>query len=423
MKAKLNVLLAGRHVGIIEQLNNGGLSFTYDQGYAGIPLSLSMPLSKKSYGDKTVRPFIQGLLPDSADVRRALGAKFGVLGRNPFELLSIIGIDCPGAVQICSDESMDSILEQDCKLVPIDEEMIASRLRGEGNHGSNSWLVDHERWSLGGAQSKFALRKEGKKWFSCEGGVATTHIIKPSAHGLRNEAFNECFCLQLAQRCGIPASKASYTDFAGEKAIVIERFDRVRNKDGQVVRLHQEDFCQALSVAPDMKYTEDGGPGVNRVISVLKQTGDAARINIALFLKMLYFNYLIGAPDAHAKNYSLLIGHNGAYLAPLYDVATMIPYADRPFDIKLAMGIAGENRVCRLSSRRLVRFVETNALADYDIDAQEQIEELAFLAQSIPGMACDIASEYAKQAELTEFFERTLPVLEEMCKRSMARLG
>lgn len=423
MNNVLHLLIAGKHAGLVSQSENGSLSFSYDVDYAGIPLSLSMPVRNVEYGDKVVRPFLFGLLPDDEAMRRKIGREFGVSGGNPFALLNCIGLDCPGAVQICSDSALAGMAKREERLVPISEKDIATRLRAGVAPSTQTWIAANERWSLAGAQSKFALRREDGLWFSCEGDAATTHILKPSAHGLKHEALNEYLCLKIAERCRIPVSAAHYEEFEGAGAIVLERYDRARASDGRVVRLHQEDMCQALSVSPDKKYPEDGGPGASRVVGLLKKTGSAARQNIGSFLKMLFFNYLITAPDAHAKNYSLLLGARQTYLAPMYDVATILPYTERPYDVKLAMGLAGENRVCKIGLQRISKFAEANGLDEVGIGQEDLLAILGGLASRIPNVAQEVFEENSKIDGAEQLAERVMPVLEQICERSLARIS
>lgn len=271
------------------------------------------------------------------------------------------------------------------RLALVSSEDIAHRLRRGRRNRAARWETDKERWSLGGQQAKFVLRREGQEWFSCEGAAATTHILKPGIAELKLSALNEYICLKLARACGLSACEVDYLVFDEEPAIVTTRYDRLRDDEDRVRRLHQEDFCQVLGVLPSQKYPEDGGPGARDIVEVCKRTGAPAADNIARYTDMLFFNYLIGAPDAHAKNYSLLLGRADAYLAPLYDVASLLPYAERPFDIKLAQGIAGENRMGRLSARRLAKFSDACGLGEFgltgDVLAERHYCAAPFLLQ------------------------------------------
>lgn len=418
----LCVIIAGKFAGRVEQHADGSLSFSYDASYSGPPLSLSMPVSNRSYGDKILRPYLMGLLPDSADARRSLGRELGVSGGNPFALLSFIGLDCPGAVQFCDEGSLQDALVGEGFLRPVTDEEIARRLASGRRSASARWTVEHERWSLGGQQSKFALRREGGAWFGCEGAAATTHILKPGIAGLAYESLNEFICAKLAAACGVPAAEVEYAVFEEEPAIVVFRYDRVRDRSGKVIRLHQEDLCQSLGVLPENKYPEEGGPGANDVLKVLRRTGAPSALNLERFIRMLFFNYLIAAPDAHAKNYSLLLDRDVAYLAPLYDVASMLPYTDRPFDVKTAMGIAGENRVGSLSRRRLSRFAEVNGLDESGLGGERLAEMLAELAEAIPARLEAVLADCGNIPGVDALGERMLLKAAALCERSLARL-
>lgn len=419
----LRVFIAGKDAGSVYQAADGSLTFAYRSEYRSTPLSLSMPLSERAFDDKTVRPFLFGVLPDSYEVRRSLGYEFEVSPNNPFALLKHIGLDCPGAVQFCTEDAVDALLQRESALVPITDAEIAARLaRGRGNRAAR-WETSQERWSLGGQQAKFALRREGDAWFSCEGAAATTHIFKPGIADVRLSALNEFVCLKLARACGLPACEVAYKVFADEPAIIAMRYDRARNSQGDVVRLHQEDFCQVLGVLPERKYPEEGGPGARDIVAVCKRTGEPAARNLAQFVDMLFFNYLIGAPDAHGKNYSLLLGLSDAYLAPLYDVASLLPYAERPFDIKLAMGVAGENRVGRLSARRLEKFAADNGLEEFGLTGDVLAGKMAALAKRIPGTLDEVLAAHAALPGIDELGSRLHPLVAELCERSLARVG
>lgn len=307
----LKVLMSGRVAGDLIQEEDGRLLFRYAPGYDWVPLSVSMPVSNRVYPDKLVRPFLEGLLPENVEVRKRLAAENGVSSRNPFSMLGVIGYDCPGALQFCEEDDVSFLQRQGEQLEPISPHQIAERLKGMRQDANASWLGRDEHWSLGGQQSKFALRWHDESWHRALGDAATTHIFKCGISSLNAQALNEYVCLKTAAACGIPAANVSYQVFEGEPAIVIERFDRRQVGKGRLLRLHQEDFCQILGVLPENKYPQDGGPSTKDVLSVLKKTGDRALGNARGFLLMLFFNYLLAAPDAHAKNYSLLIGPKG----------------------------------------------------------------------------------------------------------------
>ena len=324
----LDVLIAGKHAGILSQDGAGSLSFAYERDYRGVPLSSSMPLSTRPYRDKAVLPYLWGLLPEDPAVRRHVAADAGISPNNPFALLGVIGLDCPGAVQFVPQGS-DAYRDE--RLVAVSGAEIARRL-ATGRQDGAGWIANDEHWSLGGQQSKFALRRMDGRWYSCEGSAATTHILKSGVRGLAHQALNEYVCMRLATSLGVPAANVEYLEFEGEggvePAIVIERYDRLV-EGNSVTRLHQEDLCQALGCLPDNKYTMYGGPNCAEALGLLTSTGPTAQANATGFLQMLFLNYLLAATDAHAKNYSIMLAADGSHrLAPMYDVASIAPYVE-----------------------------------------------------------------------------------------------
>lgn len=421
-EASLLVFICGQLAGELAQGSSGQISFRYDPDYDGIPLSFSMPVSNRTFPHRVVQPFLFGLLPDDRSIRRSIGLEFDVRSDNPFSLLENIGLDCPGAVQFCNPCETAILATRQEKLEPIDDGTIAQRLAALREHREDSWLGMHERWSLGGNQGKFALARHDGRWFACHGSAPTTHIFKNGVHGFRLQALNEFICMRLASRCGLPAANTSYEVFEGEPAIVIERYDRVKASDGRIVRLHQEDFCQILGILPENKYPEYGGPGASDIIRVISSTTQAAR-NARLFTSMLFFNYLIGAPDAHAKNFSLLLGTGrNALLAPLYDVASGLAYAELQRKARLAMSIGGENRVGRISRNSLKRYTQANDLSRFCLGEAACVELMAELAQTVLDNldgAFEDAAAVPGADELREHLERPLV---ELCKVTLDRL-
>lgn len=391
-----------------------------------------MPLATRVYRDKVVLPYLSGLLPEDPAVRRRIAAEEGVSHNNPFALLGVVGLDCPGAVQFCSAGA--SVLREEA-LVPADDREIARRLAlGRSGDGGSGWLAQNEHWSLGGQQSKFALRRQGGKWFSCEGASATTHIFKSGVRGLAHQALNEFVCMSVAAKLGIDVAQVEYVEFEGdqgvEPAIVIERYDRQIEGEG-VMRLHQEDLCQALGCLPDNKYTMYGGPSSSDILRFLLGTGSAAQGNVVGFLQMLFFNYLVAGTDAHAKNYSIMLSADGVYrLAPMYDVASIAPYIDcarwKTKPPKLAMSIGGENRVGCVGFGSLRKLAEQCDLERFDITAQGCADLIVAYAQMIPGKLAEVFDdlETTTVASAAQELRRSMEEpIAQLCERSIARLS
>ena len=415
---KLNVYIAGQLVGFLSQHGDDSRSFRYLDDYIGLPLSLSMPVSNRTYATREVDAYFMGLLPDEEHIRREAGRRFGVSANNPFALLAHMGLDCPGAVQVCKPGEAQLVTDSG-SLVCLSEEEIAQRLSPSSGRAADTWLREHERWSLAGAQSKFALRKEGDAWYECRGAAATTHILKPGIAGMRLEALDEFLTMRIAKACGIPCEEVDYVEFCGTPAIVALRYDRMRDDNG-ILRLHQEDFCQALSVMPAKKYAEDGGPSTPDILRILDKTTQP-QASGETFAAMLFFNYLTCSPDAHAKNYSLLhLAPNRCVLAPLYDVASALPYdltAGRP--LRMAMSIGGENRQGMVGREQVERFADLAHL-----DRQRCVNLMANLSERIllhaDSAANDVALSNALGAE--ELAERLIPKLKAHCRLTLQKM-
>lgn len=345
----LEVCISGRHIGELQQMQGGKLSFSYSdqwmKGKVAIPLSLSMPTIRKAYEGKAVEAFLWGLLPDNEQTLSKWAQKFQVSARNPFALLRHVGQDCAGAVQFIPQ---DGTVVRGEVLELLSDEQIGERLRDLRIDGSATRRYgDSGQFSLPGAQAKtaFHLDQATGRWGVPSGDLPTTHIFKPPMPHLNGHTENEHFCLQLAQMLGMDAACSQVLEFDGEKAIVVTRYDR-RNIDGKTVRIHQEDMCQALAVMPTAKYENQGGPGIVTISNdVLAASNDPVRDRRA-FMRANVFNWIIGGTDAHAKNYSMLLGARGeARLAPLYDISSILPHLGEGEievnmrDIKLAMRI------------------------------------------------------------------------------------
>ena len=352
MTKELVALLDGKETGRVVRDNRGKVTFTYNDAWrnaAGTyPLSISMPVALAEHGNAKIDPYLWGLLPDNEIILSNWARKFHVSARNAFGLIACVGEDCAGAVQFVQPERLDAIIGAAHPPIEwLDEAAIAKRLR-ELREDQSAWRTprDTGQFSLAGAQPKTALLFENKKWGVPSGRVPTTHILKPPSGEFDGHAENEHFCLELARALGLPVVDSRIMHFKNEIAIVVERYDRVR-VSGVLHRVHQEDMCQALSIPPTHKYQNEGGPGIRDIVGLLKTYSTKPEEDVTTFLDSVVFNWLIAGTDAHAKNYALLIGAGGRVrLAPLYDVASVLPYDDIDTDrVKVSIKIGGEYRL------------------------------------------------------------------------------
>ncbi|HST59369.1 MAG TPA: type II toxin-antitoxin system HipA family toxin [Longimicrobium sp.] len=361
MKYRSAVLVGGQLVAWVGQDARGRYALRYEDAWRGLegafPLSLSLPLTRPEHGDAPVRAYLWNLLPDNDAILREWGRRYHVSPGNPLALLAHFGEDCPGALQIVAPERVDVLLAGDAAAGEVEwlsESQIAERLR-HLHQEPGAWREpgDPGQFSLAGAQPKTALLFQDGRWGVPSGRTPTTHILKPPVQEkYAGFAENEHVCLGLAAAVGLPAVHSRVVHFQDQPAIVVERFDRMR-RGAQVIRLHQEDFCQALGVLPQEKYEADGGPGAPDLIRVLQERAVEPDVDVATVVGALALNWVIGGTDAHAKNYAHLMQPGGAVrLAPLYDIISLLPYHEgRGPRVKLAMRIGGEYRMRSIARR------------------------------------------------------------------------
>jgi serine/threonine-protein kinase HipA len=397
MTTQLIALANGREMGIVTY-RNARLSFVYDelwrQGPNAYPLSLSMPLASAQHGHSRIEPFLWGLLPDNDRVLENWGRRFQVSPRNPFRLIANVGEDCAGAVQFVRPERLEPLRAEPARreIQWLTEDDLAERLRTlRVDHAAWRAAADTGQFSLAGAQPKTALLYQRGRWGVPSGRTPTTHILKPPTGEWDGHAENEHFCLKLARACGLVVPNSSVERFRDEIAIVIERYDRMTIA-GQRLRVHQEDMCQAVGLHPTRKYENEGGPGVRRIVELLRQNSSAGDEDVQTFLDAIAFNWLIAGTDGHAKNYALLLGGEGAVrLAPFYDVASVLPYRNVNLaKAKLAMKLGGEYRLRNIGLREWRRLAE-----DVRTDAGALIARLQAMAAGLPDLIATVQKEIA----------------------------
>lgn len=393
MSQELLVVLENRVAGTLTRLSGGRLRLDYHEEYraAGTttPLSVSMPTEIASHRDRTVNPWLWGLLPDNEGVLRRWARRFQASAASPFSMLGTpIGHDCPGAVRFAPPQKIDELLDRPGQVAWLNEDEVADRLR-ELKRDSTAWLGRDftGQFSLAGTQAKTALLHEEGRWGVPSGAAATSHILKPAVAGLDDHDLNEHLCMDAARRAGLVVARTQITRFGEESAIVVERYDR-RVLNGRLVRVHQEDICQALGVSPSTKYQREGGPGAEDVARLMSQVMPPRTADEAIwrFADALAWNWLIAGTDAHAKNYSLLLSGKDVRLAPLYDVASALPYDEHERKLRLAMKIGGDYRV------HPYRNPWPAAAAELQLDAGALIDRVRWLADRTPDALRDAAA-------------------------------
>ena len=352
----LNVYLNGRLVGRMRRETNGAVDFQYDQSWLdwnnAIPVSISLPLREDRYIGEPVLAVFENLLPDNDETRRRLAERSKADGPDAYSLLSAVGRDCVGALQFLP-EGTDTGKPGAIEARALDDNEVAEIVSNLARNPLGVGDDEEFRISLAGAQEKTALLYWNDKWHVPHGTTATTHIIKPqigklpNGIDLSNSVENEHFCLELVAALGLPVAKSQILDFAGKRILAIQRFDRTWTRDNRLLRLPQEDCCQALSILPTRKYQSNNGPGICDLTKLLKGS-DAADEDQKTFFKAQIVFWLLGATDGHAKNFSIRLAPGGRFrLTPLYDIVSTQPSLDvgqiTQNQMKLAMAI-GTNR-------------------------------------------------------------------------------
>jgi len=373
--APLNAFLNGRLVGRLNRQSSGAIDFQYDPAWLdwehALPVSLSLPLREDRYIGAPVIAVFDNLLPDSGMIRRRIAERVHAQGPDTYSLLSAVGRDCVGALQFLTGDDEPhppGMLEGK----PVGDDEIARIVRDLASAPLGLGEDEDFRISIAGAQEKTALLFWKDRWHKPLGATATTHILKPRIGRLPNgvdlsdSVENEFLCLKLTSALGLPSAEVSIRDFEGERVLVVERFDRRWTRDGRLLRLPQEDCCQALSVPPTLKYEAEGGPGVHAILELLKASDDPDA-DRTVFLRALVVFWLLGATDGHAKNFSIHLFPGGRFrMAPLYDVISAQPSVDagqiRRNQMKLAMAL-GDSRHYVVTSIAPRHFLQTAAKA------------------------------------------------------------
>ncbi len=428
----LKVWLNARCVGQLTRATDGGLSFVYDANWlnwhGATPISTSMPLQTQKYADERVRNVFENLLPDVEQVRESLAARFKADGTDPFSLLAAIGMDCVGALQLLPTDIEPGHAGLIAGGEALSEEDLAKMLRQlrQTPLGLTDEYKNDFRISIAGAQDKTALQYYQSAngsgiWRKPIGTSATTHIFKPAigmlSNGIdmRDSVENEWVCLKLCAHLGLKTTQADIAIFEDQKVLIVERFDRLFTKDKRLLRLPQEDFCQALNLPSSRKYQRDAGPNLLDMFEHLKESNNPLEDRLTLMRAQLVF-YLLGATDGHAKNFSIRhipksipaqSNHPapGFILAPIYDVLTAQHIVDKgqisqnQFKLALSVGRSNHYRMDEITRRH---FQETADLAGLPKSAISDL--IDDLSKRLPNAIDTILAEAQHKipSELTE---------------------
>lgn len=362
MTDRLSVWWDGRISGCLYLGPDGETLFAYDAAWLADPkapaLSFSLPKQAEPFKRSAVQAFFGGILPEEGQ-RTAIARALGVSADNEFRLLEYLGGEVAGALTLLPDgetpaspsDSSPKLLDDDALVQLLDHLPLRPMLAGE----------DGLRLSLAGAQSKLPVLLIDGKIALPAPGQPTSHILKPPISRFEDTTENEYFCMSLASAIGLDVAAVEMRVVAERSFLLITRYDRAVDAGGNVTRLHQEDFAQALGVPSHRKYASEGGPTFPDCFALLRRAATRPAREILKLLDAAMFNLIIGNADAHAKNFSLLHTGGGVVLAPLYDLLSTIIYPD--LSAKLAMKIARQATLEEILPRHWDAFAEDIDLA------------------------------------------------------------
>lgn len=430
MIEELHAICQGRRMGVVQwDRRRDRLSFRYDDAWRGdpdaFPLSLSMPFAATDHKHATIDAFLWGLLPDNDGVLKRWGERFHVSSRNAFRLLMHVGEECAGAVQLVQADQADEWLSTSTsgRVKWLNDTEIAERMSLLlKDHSATRISTDQGHFSLAGAQPKTALHYDpkGDRWGVPSGSTPTTHIFKPSTGDFDGYVENEHFCMALARKLGLSAASSVIRRFGDVPVIIVERYDRLRT-GAKVLRIHQEDMCQALARMPHLKYQNQGGPSAVEVMQLVRQHSTARDTDERRFLDALILNWLIAGTDAHAKNYSFLIASRGqTRLAPLYDIASSLPYPQQVYarHATLAMKIGNQYKLRQIGPREWKK-----AAAELRCDETALRTRIVELATLIPDAAAQIQRDMKAKGITHDVLQRLVTALQERCAESAAQFS
>jgi serine/threonine-protein kinase HipA len=380
--ASLIVWMNGERVGEWGTLRTGTPVFRYEESWTSSPRSRALSLSLPITADREVRGvsvenYFDNLLPDNAAIRSRIRTRFKTRSVDAFDLLSAIGRDCAGAVQLLPPGE-EPLGWNRIDATALTEEEVERTLRDVTLHAPLGPEEQEEsRISLTGAQEKTALLQMGGAWFRPRHATPTTHILKLPLGIIGNfrgdfsdSVENEWLCAQVLRELDLPVADAAIARFGERRALVVTRFDRrwvgtdatavekkrfKPEKGTWIARLPQEDLCQALGLPHTRRYEADGGPSMWDALALLGNSEHPASDQTSFVLAQLGF-WLLAATDGHAKNFSLYQQAGGSYgLTPLYDVLSAWPIIGHGKNqlalekAKLAMALRGRRAHYRLN--------------------------------------------------------------------------
>jgi serine/threonine-protein kinase HipA len=337
---ELEIRFGTRRVGGLSAETSGTYRFAYDASWVdaddSFPISVSLPLRTAEYVGGAAHWYFANLLPEG-EARQAVCDRLGLSIGNDLALLRAIGGECAGALAIC---------EPDAPVARTDQhsyEMLAdARLQTLVTRDIVPLLVGGPttRLSLAGAQPKLPIAMLDDRVHLALEGAPSTHILKLPHLRFAHLCLNEAYVMGLAAQIGFDVASVDLLSRTDPPSLLVERFDRrASHEEWPVTRLHQEDFCQALSLAPVQKYEQEGGPSLVAAIELVSQHAKEPFVDVRRLIEWQAFNVVVGNCDGHGKNLSFLYEGASLRLAPFYDLLSTRQYEG--LDRRLAMSVGG----------------------------------------------------------------------------------
>lgn len=330
MSSTLDVWWGGMVVGQLSQDRHGELGFVYSPDWLqrddAPALSASLPKRPEPYSRRECRPFFGGLLPEEGQ-RQAVAKALGVSRGNDFALLDKLGGDVAGALQLLPPGEPPRPDDPDHPPKLLDEAGLMDLLDALP---TRPLLAGEEglRLSLAGSQTKVPVVLVDGQVALPAPGQPTTHILKPSIPRFPGTTENEVFVMRLAAAAGLTVASVEPRSLRDHTFLLVSRYDRATDPNGRVRRIHQEDFCQALAINPERKYSAEGGPTLKDCFALLRRVALRPAVDVLKLLDAVIFNLIVGNADAHGKNFSILYDEAGPRLAPLYDLLATVAYPE-----------------------------------------------------------------------------------------------
>lgn len=417
--SQLNVFYEDIYVGKLLRNSDLIYSFSYSNEWLAHPkkfqLSLAMPLQAEPFANKITLSFFENLLPEG-HVRDNLEKNHHLNG--VFDLLKEFGADCSGAI-IVTKESESPFKKKKTKDIKIDLEKIYKTIEHKTSVVDVIAEMNPGYLSVAGAQDKFSAIFKDNEIYLPTNGKPTTHIIKVPIHrsGVKESVFNELYCMQLAKKIGFNVAECFAISHDNYSLYITERYDRIQDSNGQILRIHQQDFCQAFGLLSEEKYEDKGGPTLKMNYELIKKNITIKQRATTLFsyLDWICFNLLIGNNDCHSKNLSFLLKDGKIELAPFYDLmcTSVYPKLNNKFSYKI-----GERTDASRIGKNQLAILDTQL----DLKLGTMAERMLLIRDKLLKHKDQVAEEITLKFPKAKIMQRICDIIQDRCT-SLKRQG